>query len=282
MIDLFYMIRGGANMSLFKNEKTPCLICGNPTPKIYPTMIEDQPICRECEKLISMEDHLMALLTINRLRAHLKYREKNSNMHAGFVETRKASCEMRNRTICIDDVHRLWYIKDKVNEPIFRFVDLMGFTLLEDSHILQRGNAKGIETFPSIVESEELDDLIHPAQKLNGLLMCKSYKDKASINNSYEQKIKGLVKTIRLEIEVNNIYWQKLKLNFNAPDVIDHDINRFIIDYRSKLAEIQEIAQSLMTLFPKELVNNMSYADELMKIQQLYGAEDEYLQTNSF
>ena len=37
-------------MGLFTNHKKVCPICGNPTPRLLPTKIEDMPICKECDK----------------------------------------------------------------------------------------------------------------------------------------------------------------------------------------------------------------------------------------
>ena len=36
-------------MGLF-GKKQECPICGNPTPRLLPTVIEDKPICKECDK----------------------------------------------------------------------------------------------------------------------------------------------------------------------------------------------------------------------------------------
>lgn len=167
-------------------------------------------------------------------------------MHEVFTETRKASAKMFGSTICIDDCHQLWYIKDNRNEPIFRFDELVGFTLFEDRHILGRGNAWGRDSFPSIVDN-----------------------DKPRYINSSTQKIGAPLQTICLEIEIVNIYWQKLKISFDVPMVIDNDINHFIMDYNKKIAEIEQFTQALMSFFPAISLNGLSACDELIKFKQL-------------
>ena len=37
-------------MGLFSNNKKLCPVCGNPTPRLLATKIQDTPICKECDK----------------------------------------------------------------------------------------------------------------------------------------------------------------------------------------------------------------------------------------
>ena len=41
-------------MGLFSNNKKLCPICGNPTPRLLPTKIDGQPICKECDSKIDL------------------------------------------------------------------------------------------------------------------------------------------------------------------------------------------------------------------------------------
>ena len=41
-------------MGLFSNNKKPCPICGNATPRLLPTKVEGVPICKECDKKIDL------------------------------------------------------------------------------------------------------------------------------------------------------------------------------------------------------------------------------------
>ena len=46
-------------MGLFSNNKKPCPICGNATPRLLPTKVEGVPICKECDKKIDLPNGLM-------------------------------------------------------------------------------------------------------------------------------------------------------------------------------------------------------------------------------
>lgn len=37
-------------MGLFSNNKKLCPICGNPTPRLLATKVENMPICKACDK----------------------------------------------------------------------------------------------------------------------------------------------------------------------------------------------------------------------------------------
>jgi hypothetical protein len=71
---------------------------------------------------------------------------------------------------------------------------------------------------------------------------------------------------IRLEINLANLYWQKLKLKFDAPEVVDNDITRFIMDYRSKLEEIEEITQALMSFYLSDSNSGIFISDKMVTI----------------
>ena len=43
-------------MGLFTNNKKLCPICGNPTPRLLATKVEDVPLCKECASKIDLPD----------------------------------------------------------------------------------------------------------------------------------------------------------------------------------------------------------------------------------
>ena len=43
-------------MGLFTNSKKGCPVCGNATPKLFPTKVDGTPICKECSKKIFLPD----------------------------------------------------------------------------------------------------------------------------------------------------------------------------------------------------------------------------------
>lgn len=263
-------------MSLFKNDKKPCPICGSPTPKIFPTKIEDLPICKECDNKISMENKQKDDLTLDKLREHLAYRQKNAELHSAFCESRKVSTGMFGSTICIDDEQKLWYIAEGENSPIFRFDELTSYLLREDNSPIERGAAGGRQTYPGILQNRALYDITDSMQRLGDSLgrINGSRNNTASASHPAEQQMQAPIRNVVLEIEVSNTYWKERMLTFGAPGLFDNDIRRFYVDYQNKLAEINEFTQALFSFFPgKPAVNTaaagISVADELKKFKEL-------------
>ena len=83
-------------MGIFTNEKKGCPICGNATPRLFPTKVEGLPLCKECAAKINMESSMLKNLTINELWDHLDYRKANSEAFGAFTaSTDRASAPVR-------------------------------------------------------------------------------------------------------------------------------------------------------------------------------------------
>ena len=74
-------------MGLFSNHKKVCPICGNPTPRLLPTKIEDMPICKECDKKIYLPDGAVNEMNLARFREYLTFYDNNQTLRDTFTET---------------------------------------------------------------------------------------------------------------------------------------------------------------------------------------------------
>jgi len=274
-------------MSLFKNDKKPCPVCQSPTPKIFPTKIEDKPICKECNNKISMENNLKDNLTLDGLVEHLAYRENNAKLHATFSESRKVSSGFFGSAISIDDTNRLWYISVGENSPIYHFDDLVSYSLLENGSTIESASAKGKQLFHGVLENRSMYDIADSMQRFGNTLQNMSGQNKngAAGSRPAEPPIPAPVHSLSLKIAVNNIYWKNLEITFSAPAVFDNDLRRFYVDYQNKLSEVAEFTQALFSFFPNQSFpangsesNQMasrtqaptiSVADELKKFKEL-------------
>lgn len=63
-------------MGLFSNNKKPCPICGNPTPRILPTKVEDMPICSDCDGKVDLPDGVLGGMTLELVRCRYSYRRR--------------------------------------------------------------------------------------------------------------------------------------------------------------------------------------------------------------
>ena len=61
-------------MGLFSNHKKVCPICGNPTPRLLPTKIEDMPICKDCDRKIDLPKGLVDKMTLDKFeKVYMEY-----------------------------------------------------------------------------------------------------------------------------------------------------------------------------------------------------------------
>ena len=58
-------------MGLFSNNKKPCPICGNATPRLLPTKVEGVPICKECDKKIDLPNGVLDSMTLDDFRRYI-------------------------------------------------------------------------------------------------------------------------------------------------------------------------------------------------------------------
>ena len=280
-IHIFY--EGETIMSLFENDKKPCPICQSPTPKLFPTKIEDKPICKECDNKISMENKLKNALTLDALIEHLAYREKNAQLHSTFSESRKISTGLFGSAVCIDDANRLWYITTGENSPIYHFDDLLSYTLLENANTLESATPKGRQVFHGVLENRSMFDINDSMQRFNNTLQNMNGQNRntgANGSRPAEQQIPAPVHTLCLKLNVENPYWKNLEIIFSVPGVFDNDLRRFYVDYQNKLAEAGEFTQAFFSFFPDQTSSSnqgishapsaaFSVADELKKFKEL-------------
>jgi len=130
-------------VGLFSNNKKPCPVCGQPTPRLLATKIAEQtPICSGCSKKISMSEALIKELSKESLIEHHAMREEN----AKYLET----TFMANKVIPIgftelniDDKNKVFTIPlimcgDTENPPVFKFGELDSYEILADSKVIER------------------------------------------------------------------------------------------------------------------------------------------------
>jgi len=130
-------------MGLFTNDKKPCPVCGNATPKLLATKIANEtPICTNCNKLVSMDENKVKEISVGGLKEHFAMREENSKyLENIFRPTKKI--EVGHTSLNIDEVNRVFtiplYICGNVdNPPVFKFEELIGYELLADTQVAER------------------------------------------------------------------------------------------------------------------------------------------------
>ena len=71
-------------MGLFSNNKKLCPICGNPTPRLLPTKIDGQPICKECDSKIDLPAGAVNQMSLTDFKKYLVDFQDNQALQAEF------------------------------------------------------------------------------------------------------------------------------------------------------------------------------------------------------
>lgn len=255
-------------MGLFSNNKKPCPVCGNSTPRVFPTKIEGDPICSDCAGQISMENRIKNNLTLEQLKEHFEYRKQNEEKHKSFTDSVVLPVGMT--ALHVDIEKKLWFIPlymlgNIKNAPIFAFDELVEFSLMEDNMAVERGNEREYVTLPSVLSgagamgfANALNSIAHTLNHLNG---------KEDNNSNDNDNTRAPIQDIELKIVVSNKYWQNFEVGIGAPALHDNNMNRFIREYNEKRAITSVVTQELMKFFPKS--SNISGVDINNEVDQI-------------
>lgn len=243
-------------MGIFSNEKKGCPICGNPTPRLFPTKVEGLPLCKECAAKINMESSMLKDLTINELWDHLDYRKANSETFGTFTDN--AAHGMGNFTLHIDSDKKLFYIADgrPSNPALFKFEELVSFNLMEDGRTVIQCNSSGYTEGISSIENYKLPPLKPlvkpgvtkpaPAVQTGRTSMAAS---SSAASAAAEEKPKAPDKPIdslKLTLTLNNPYWKGKVYNVSLPSIeTEEQIREWVNDYKNTFAAAVDTCEAL-------------------------------------
>lgn len=132
-------------MGLFSNDKKPCPVCGEATPRLLATKIADKtPICSKCANKISMESSMIGDLSLEELKEHFNFRDENAAYLAETFNPNK-KIEVGLVYLNIDDTNKVFTIPlgllgNTKNSPVFKFEELKGYKIEVDNNVVETFN----------------------------------------------------------------------------------------------------------------------------------------------
>ena len=99
-------------MGLFSNKKKLCPICGNPTPRLLPTKIEGEAICKECDAKVDLPTGAINNMSLTDFKQYLADFEANQVLQQEFHETYRFNIGFWGCTVYVDEEHGLFRMKD--------------------------------------------------------------------------------------------------------------------------------------------------------------------------
>jgi hypothetical protein len=249
-------------MGLF-GKKQECPICGGATPRLLPTEIEGQPICKDCDKKASMQRQILEKITLDEYKEHLAYRDENARLHETFNENRTE--ELIYENLHIDDEQQLLYVgKAKNNPPIIKFSEIKEVRFVEKLNgrkLLIEGKDKyrrevikltrdGVETQDSYT-TILADKLIGMPRWDNIVSFIVGIDDKMDDSNKP-------IKYFRIEFILDNPYWKQANYYFVEPKMRegeDVDKNSEVRTYIRRCDDILESANHFVLTVMKDIFN---------------------------
>lgn len=244
-------------MGLFSNNKKPCPICGEATPRLLATKIADHtPICSNCGVKISMVDTRVSKLTVEELRDHLVLREENKNrLENDFRPTRIVPIGFTK--LNIDEESRLFTLPlymcgDVNNPPLFLFDELVGYELHDDHDL--------IESFHQGDDAPQFTSIAY-APRIH-------FSDRAGAD---DKKPLEISRGFKLILYLTNPCWDKVESNAGSVRAREF---RFHEEYLEHLANLRPVTAALSAIMGAGTAENAQSsakdtAEAILKFKEL-------------
>lgn len=131
-------------MGLFSNNKKPCPICGNPTPRLLATKVEGVPLCKDCADKIDLPDGALDQMSLEQLGKYMEFYEANTGLQSTFQETYRYGFGLLSGALLVDGEHRLLRLKPYNGALVLEAANLKSFRICEDSEPLFEGRVDGL------------------------------------------------------------------------------------------------------------------------------------------
>lgn len=134
-------------MGLFSNNKKPCPICGNATPRLLATKISGIPICSDCASKIDLPIERSNALTMPEFQDYLKFYDENASLRNVFAPTNTQSFDgfLNTSELTVDTANKLFKIKISKDAIVFPGGCLRSIVIREDDRVLMELSAEGLK-----------------------------------------------------------------------------------------------------------------------------------------
>ena len=246
-------------MGLFSNKKKLCPVCGEPTPRLFPTKVEDTALCKECAKKIYLPDGKLEQMTVDEFLQYMNFYEENVSLRERFTKT----YDSKNAGIVLDETNRLFRLKDENAALVFEVSSLKSFRILEDSAVLFESQVNGLRCYES--------DIPNRARQLAGVIgefkaRRKEYEFRKDMERRREENAKRRgeeyqkqyipmpslgcdepFQNFYVELVLDHPYWSDFRVEICGPRFqYDPSVEGYICDYENEAGRMHELAMNLI------------------------------------
>lgn len=256
-------------MGLFSNKKKLCPICGNPTPRLLPTKVEGQPICKECSsKALEMQggSSTASEMTIEAFREYLGFYDENALLRSTFKESYQRAFGFLGGAISLDASHRLLRFNVTDSAMVFEASSIRCFRILEDAAPLFEGTKDALLCFQSAIparvrdmgpeisrymmeqkqyeQMKHMDEILKKRAKETGESYSPEYYSAPDVNS-----LKPFQR-FYIQIDLDHPYWSRQEYDQGAPGFFSDEpsITHYLREYEERVEELHEVAVQLMAV----------------------------------
>ena len=253
-------------MGLFSNKKKLCPICGNPTPRLLPTKIEGEAICKECDAKVDLPAGAINSMSLTDFKQYLAAFEENQVLQQEFHETYRFNIGFWGCTVYVDEEHGLFRMKDGVGW-VFQGKDIKSIRISEDSSPLYESASGTLKCYASqvparvdalsaqIAQFHMEKQMFQRREAMEGLHRAgqetpEERRERERDNDLYRPKfdVPAPVEKFRIEIKLNHPYWKSFDEKISGPE-FDRDYPRaedYMKSYREQTEELHQLAKKLI------------------------------------
>ena len=277
-------------MGLFSNNKKPCPICGNPTPRILPTKVADVPICSDCDGKVDLPDGALGGMTLDSFQEYINFYDENRALRDIFSETYRFTIGFVSGSLQIDAANGLFRLKDYDQKLVMEAANLKSFRILEDDRSLYESEGNVLKCYHSNVP-EKANDMA--PQIVQFAMQIREYEMMERMERMYEQRegddnnrprpshprpsfeLTGPFRKFCIELNLEHPYWESQRWEIDAPefDKYNPNVDDYLLLYRDKAEDLHILAVNLMELIcpgAQEVHDNagMPAATETASVQE--------------
>ena len=230
-------------MGLF--DKKECAICGGKVKGLFPWQVDGQYICNGCYGTTHVQQEILDNMTLQQYKAYMAFREENQKRKSVFGITKKFDFGFLGKKLVFDEEDGLFCMDADLSSTIFDVAQIEGFAILEDASPLFEGGADGLKQYASFVPDRalSLEPMVYRIRREN----ANRKSDETAPYHDIPEPFKKFVVEIYLK---NNPYWRVLQAEMDGPIFNNSypDVNDYLRDYNRDVAQMTELAHTLMDL----------------------------------
>ena len=241
-------------MGLFSNKKKGCPVCGNPTPRLFATKIEDMPLCKDCAGTVFLPVGAEDSMSLSEFEQYLGFYDRNKALRDAFNETYRQTFGLFSGMVIIDEVHNLFRINGVDEAIVYEGKNLRAFRITEDHKPIYEGNAEGLichaSDVPDMVYGMSSEITRHKITKRAVEFMEKAEREEGRSSRHTYMDLQEPFKDFHVELYFNHPYWREYELKLAGP-TFNNDYpsaDDYMRTYNREAEEMRTLAKKLIAL----------------------------------